>query len=114
MRIFITNEVVTKDGVALNDVFWADTEQGEACIFCHDRNGTKIPTDTDPSGYETLVIKGQFTVTKSTSAAQASPAQPSFEWDCFGMAGYPNCVARELCSVQSMGTPPVNEALQTP
>ena len=96
MRIDITNEVVEMDGKPLADCVWVDPDAGEACIFCHDRDGRKVPTDTDPTGYETLIVKGSFKVTKTYPVKQE--AQPSFNWDpCNDPYSYPN-----FCCVQDV------------
>ncbi len=104
MPIYITNQAVTKDGAPLNDVAWVDIDQCEASIFCHDREGRKIPTDTDPTGYETLLVRGTFTVTSSQVAKD-----PCFTWEgmsppCFtgeGL-GYPACVTSGNANSQSV------------
>lgn len=96
MRIDLTNEKVEMDGKPLHDVVWVDPDKNEACIFSHDRNGHKVPTDTDPTGYETLIVKGAFKVTKSYPVKQENPSLfPGDPWaDPFG---YPNtCCTQDV------------------
>ncbi len=92
MRIDVTNQKITKDGKPLEGVTWFDVEAGEACIFCYDHLNRKIPTDTDPSGYETLIVRGTISAQEAFLSQPQTEAHMSFDW---GTPGYPNCLQVE-------------------
>jgi hypothetical protein len=82
MKVTIySDDRVLHNGAVLTDVIWADAEAGEAEIYehtsCSWKPSERIVDADNPSGYRTLIVKGEIRI---QNVRAAGPAQGSFDY----------------------------------
>lgn len=67
---------VLLNGKQLQDIIWADAENGEALIHQHewalDQRGQRIQSDEGPEPYKTLLVRGEIEIIDRPSVEQFS------------------------------------------